>query len=206
MIDMGIGNDDSPLINLRRPIRKDIVSRGPEYDRYPTHLSVAEIRLARTRLDCDSFAPQVRGLIVGENPGPNTHPDLPLFPWPDTSSAGRLLSMSRLTPGEYLGGLYRRNVCRSAWSRFEAKATARELVTVLFDMPRDLAVIICGVKAATAFGFEGYDYWDPIRLESRQTAVIIPHPSGLNRMYNDPTNRELTGAWLRWAATGDHER
>lgn len=199
-------NEDSPLIDLTKPMRRDVVSRGPKDAACPSHLSLAEIRLARTRLDCATFSTRVRGLLVGENPGKNTHPDMPLFPWPEKSSAGRLMAMSHLTPGEYLGGLYRRNVCYGReWSRQEARATAREIITVLFDMPRDLAVIVCGVKAAEAFGLSG-DFWDPIKLDSRQTAIVIPHPSGLNRIYNDPQNMELTGAWMRWAATGDHER
>jgi len=197
--------DRIQLIDLKKPVRQDFCKRPAEYHLRPRHLSVAELKIAEFRLGCDTkaYAKVVQGLLVGENPGRSTHPDLPLFPWPDNSSAGRLLAMSKMTAGQYLGGLYRRNLCYDRkWSREEAERTARLLVTTLFDMPRTLRVVLCGTKVAKAFGL-GVEFWAPFKLESGQRAVVVPHPSGLNRVYNERTAREETGRYVRWAALGE---
>lgn len=198
-------DDKIELIDLTKPPRREIVDRPSSWLNRPKHLSVVELRLAAIHLGCDddaSFAPSVRGLIVGENPGKRTHQDLPLFPWPERSAAGRLLTMSRLKPGEYLGGLWRRNLCDTKkWVRTEAEKRARLLVTALFDQSRDLRVVLCGVKVARAFGLSE-TFWTPQRLESRQECVVIPHPSGLNRIYNEKGARRSTRRWMRWAVLG----
>lgn len=175
----------------------------------PKHLSVVELRLAEVHLGLKQaidYHPIVGGLLVGENPGMKTHPDLPLFPWPASSSAGRLLEMSRMTPGQYLGSLYRRNLCdtRGDFHRDDAAERAREILTALFDLPKTLRVVLCGYKVARAFSLPE-QFWTRFRLESRHHCVVIPHPSGLNRVYNTWSARESTREWLRWAALGDEE-
>lgn len=193
------------LVDLRRPVRREVVRRSYAHHGFPEHLSIAEIHIARHQLGCSepaSYAP-VRGLIVGENPGKHTHPDMPLFPWPPTSSAGRLVGMSGVTAGEYLGGFYRRNLVDArAWDAAAAARRARSIVTALFEMPRDFAVVLCGRKVREAFGLRSAA-WEPVRLESRQICVAIPHPSGLNHVYNDQSARDLTRRWIRWAALGE---
>lgn len=187
------------MMRLDEPVRRDVITRTGEYAS-PKHLSVVEIKLARHHLNVEEFESPPRALVVGENPGENTHPDLPLFPWPETSSAGRLMKMSDLTPAQYLGHLYRRNLCdtRGEYRRIDAKHRARELLTALFDMPPQFRVILCGSKVATAFGVD-VGFWQPVRLTSRQTAVVIPHPSGMNRVYNTSSARRMTREWMRWA-------
>lgn len=199
--------EEVELIDLRRPVRRDIFDRPEPYRTHPKHLSIVELRIAQFRLDCDAaaYSRRVRGLIIGENPGKQTHPELPLFPWPERSSAGRLLEMSGMTGGQYLGGLYRRNLCdtKGKWERDLAEKRARVMITVLFDMPKDLRVVLCGKRVAKAFGYRDYEFWRPGVLESRQRYVVIPHPSGLNRLYNDRENRARTRAVMRWAAIGE---
>lgn len=183
---------------LDRPVRRDAVTRPAQWRDAPRHLSVVELKIASLRLQTEEFASPVRGLVVGECPGENTSEDMPLFPWPPTSSAGRLMSMSELSPGEYLGGLYRRNVCYRRWSWAEARQTARYIVSSLFDH-RDLFVVLCGQKVAEAFGVRG-DFWRFGKLESRNCYTVVPHPSGMNRIYNEASARERTRLWMRFAA------
>lgn len=200
-------------IDFRRPVRREILFDTPSSRAKavsyvvggpaPGHLSIVELRLARFRLNCTEYSSTVRGLIVGQNPGKRTHPDLPLFPDPPTSSAGRLLTMSGMTPGEYLGGLYRRNLCDDRkWSSEAAAKRARYILGALFDMPRDLRVVLCGEKVSAAFGARS-EWWRPFRLDSRQLCVVIPHPSGLNHVYNEEEPRLRTRAIIRWAALGE---
>lgn len=194
------------IFNLALPVHRDIVERPLYMAKAPKHLSVVELRVAHARLgvEYDAYQSKVHGLIVGQSPGPNTHWATPLIPSPARSSAGRLLAMSGMTPAQYLGGLYRRNLCDGkGWSEDQARKRARELVTALFDQPRTLRVILLGVKVAKCFGAPGP--WVSFRLESRQAAVVVPHPSGMNHLYNVEGNRKLTGAWLRWAAIGGEE-
>jgi len=196
--------DDEPPVKLDQPVRRDTVDRPPHYRHYPKHLSMVEIRLASSRLGVEKFAEPVRALIVGECPGPSTSWATPLFPDPPTSSAGRLVEMSALEPGEYLGHFYRRNLCDGKqWRYSEARRRARAIVTALFDAPRDLRVVLCGQKVAGAFDLERHGFWRPIKLETRQTAVVVPHPSGVNRIYNRKDAQLMTGAWIRWAALGE---
>lgn len=198
-----------PFDTLRGPIRQDIFDRPLEWSSRPSHLSIVELRLAAIHLNCtrDSvYSQRPRGLIVGENPGRKTHPSLPLFPWPTTSSAGRLVSMAEVTPGEYLSGLYRRNLCdtRGEFDLDDARERAREILTALFDLPKAFRVVLCGSKVARAFDVDR-PFWVSGRLESRQRFVVIPHPSGLNRVYNDRSARRNTRDWMRWAILGEAE-
>jgi hypothetical protein len=197
--------DDEPPIKLWQPTRRDHISRPLHYRAHPTHLSIVELRYAEVHLGIEQYTTPVGGLIVGENPGPNSSWATPLFPFPASSSAGRLLDMSALDAEQYLGGLYRRNLCDAKWNNELARIRARAIITALFDSPRSLRVVLCGVKVAEAFEvrFRAGDYWRPIQLDSRQTAVVIPHPSGVNRIYNDREARLMTGAWMRWAALGE---
>ena len=193
-----------PPYDFTRSPRRDVTEREPEW-RSLSHLSQVELRLARVHLGlerADDYDGPRRALLVGENPGPHTHADTPLFPWPESSSAGRLMAMSELTPGQYLGCLYRRNLADVEWSKREARARARRIVTALFDSPKDLRVVLCGAKVGRAFQLS-VEFWEVTRLVSGQMAVVIPHPSGKNLLYNDQWNRERTGRWMRWAALGE---
>ena len=185
-------------LHLSRPVQRDVQDRPLEWRQDPRHLSVDEIRLARTKLGVERFSGPVRGLLVGECPGENTDEDMPLFPLRPTSAAGRLMDMSGLEPGEYLGCLYRRNVCYRRWTNAEARQTARYIMSSLFDH-KNLFVVLCGQRVAEAFEVRT-DFWRLGKLESRNCYTVIPHPSGLNRIYNDPSAREQTRLWVRFAA------
>ena len=127
-----------------------------------------------------------------------------MFPWPATSAAGRLMAMSRLSPSQYLGGLYRRNLVDDhVWDESDAADRAREIVGALFDEPPTLRVVLCGWRVASAFEVRASNYWEPVVMDCRQTAVVIPHPSGKNRVYNNPSARDQTGLWMRWATLGE---
>lgn len=169
------------------------------------HLSSTDLRLARLWLKMlpqQVDGPPV-GLVVGEAPGPNTSGRLPMFPYPASSAAGRLLKMSGLTPGQYLGRLHRRNLFEEypgeRWDAAMANLRAHEVQAWCAGEGGVRRVLLLGKRVAAAFGM---DIWGEV--ESGTAPVVhyrsIAHPSGMNPIYNAPTARLAAQAAVIWAA------
>ncbi len=142
----------------------------------------------------DVMGPPV-GLIVGEMPSPESSPRMPLFPYPASSSGGRLLTYSKLTPGQFLGRLRRTNLfCEyRKWDRVRAAELASQIIQ---QVPPKTRVVLCGRRVCTAFKLP---YFTLIAQDSVEY-VGIPHPSGLNREYNRQDVRDAAGSTVSWAA------
>lgn len=143
-----------------------------------------------------------RGLVVGENPGPNSDPRTPLFPSPAVSAAGRMLYYSGVTPADYLGRLERVNQCVGWWCDGEAVMRLREIVKWLL-LPENTTrgfpprVLLLGRKVQEIWGVRGefgFERWGGLQI------CFAPHPSGLNRAYNDDRNKARLGRYVRWCA------
>lgn len=128
-------------------------------------------------------------ILIGEAPGPKNHGALqPLFPRQGTAG-GRLHAMSGLSVGDYVHGTARMNLVQrcpeKGYPSEEAKQRA-DIIKSLLD-PDDV-VICCGMRVAKMMGLEKKFF------EQQELAVtpayVIPHPSGLNRVYNDVANVE----------------
>lgn len=156
----------------------------------------------------------MRPLLIGQAPGPNTDPELPLFPVPKTSAGGRLQQLIGISRGEYLKTFDRINLLRDFPGKHKrddkfplppAKFAAR----VLRPMLSGREVILVGRNVANAFGldleFHDWMSW-PVRrrcIVSRDDGccriAIIPHPSGRNHWYNKPGNRaEASDFWAEF--------
>jgi hypothetical protein len=130
-------------------------------------------------------------LLVGESPGRYNHPDAPLFPV-SRSSGAKLLELSGLPMAQFLRSFRRRNLFREApdkWTASDARMAWQELPHT--EAPEHW--VLLGRRVAAAGGF-------------RDTAVVykavdgvwcIPHPSGLNRAYNDAGVRAQVAELLR---------
>ena len=137
----------------------------------------------------------MKPVLVGQAPGPNTDPELPLYPVPARSAGGRLQRMLGLSRAEYLRLFERTNllyryvgttlngdrVCRK-----EARVAAGALQPLL----QSRVVVLVGRKVADAFDFhEEFFVWRRVGNRSLHTENgwwgCIPHPSGRNRLYND---------------------
>lgn len=72
--------------------------------------------------------------------------------------------------------------------------------------------VLLGRRVAAAFSVGHVGYHERFRIapeglgadditpsDEAYEAVVIPHPSGLNRLLNDPAERERCGESLRWA-------
>lgn len=163
---------------------------------------------SQAELDVPRSHPKV--LLVGEvNPyGPDSR--FALFPRPRESAGGRLChDVLGMREVDYLRSFDRVNLCVGSWSLVKARARAEELLAE----PRAVIVLL-GQKVATAFrvDFQPFTHsrlyalepapgrWyletEPSLLKSRPvTVVVLPHPSGLCRLWNEP------GSFLRARAT-----
>lgn len=173
------------------------------------HLSSIDIRLAWTRLgvrSSDIEGPPV-GVLVGEMPPESMGRCLPLFPDPPGSAGGRLLKISGMPPAVYLGRFFRYNLfdehCK--WTIEAARERAARLRAWMLTVDGDLRVLVFGQRVGQAFGLDGFfirraEVHGEGENSRTHELVCIPHPSGLNTMYNDPEVRRATQAAMMWAA------
>lgn len=165
-----------------------------------THMSELEKRCASLwfKVDPATVAGPLTGLIVGECPGKNTRSTLPMFPYPANSSGGRLLKMSKLPVGVYLGKIRRRNLIEhhhEVWPVHEAEKLAAGIVDELADTGTH--VLLLGKRVGVAFGSPGFFRHTELK---GSFYANIPHPSGLSREYNNPTKRAAAAVAIQWCA------
>lgn len=134
-------------------------------------------------------------LLVGEANPYGGDPDMALYPLPEHASGGRLARILGLSRGEYLRTFDRCNLCAVEWRLPEARERARQLVA------ENRVMVLLGAKVARAFGGE----YEPFTRSGVGSAVyVLPHPSGLNRAWNEPgaveRARALVAEALRIAA------
>jgi hypothetical protein len=126
------------------------------------------------------------GLIVvfGERPGPNTDPARPLHPHTSTGAAARLIKMMGMSEVEYLGATCRYNVVDdqySATTGYMARERVKNRLEAHRNLGDDAKFVVLGRSAAAAFPpkYRYQPFGHPLG-----DVIIIPHPSGRNRMYN----------------------
>jgi len=81
----------------------------------------------------------------------------------------------------------------------EAKLKAKKLKEELMDQ-RPRFVLLMGRKVERAFGWH-MNYLQPNTWQGH-IVMLFPHPSGVNRWWNDPDNVEHAAAMLKWAVRG----
>lgn len=154
-----------------------------------------------------------RPLLIGQAPGPNTDPDLPLFPIPRTSAGGRLQQMTGLTRGQYLQTFERINLLTyfPGLDKKEDKfprTPARFAAEVIKPLLAGRDVIMVGRGVAEAFGYDAaFLEWNLLQVRRRHAVrvsgaysarvAVVPHTSGRNRWYNTEGNRLLAEEFWR---------
>ena len=126
-----------------------------------------------------------RPLLVGEMNPLGGQDAFALFPVPRSRSGGRLATFLGLSDEEYLARFDRANLCHGVWSDRVAKATARRLAA----SPRP-AYVLLGEKVCAAFDVE----YEPFTVDERPdgaTFAVLPHPSGINRIWCRSENVKL---------------
>lgn len=114
-------------------------------------------------------------------------PEFALYPLPEHASGGRLARIMGLDRGEYLRHFDRVNLCVGKWSLPLAREAALRIAESRSTFDH---VVLCGSKVCAAFGevFAPFT-WRHARKPSglgNFPVVVLPHPSGLNRIWNDP--------------------
>lgn len=136
-------------------------------------------------------------LLVGEANPYGADPHYALYPHPERSAGGRLCRVVLGLPvGAYMRSFDRVNLCARKWSVPEARRAAAALV--LADNRR--IFILLGSKVCGAFGLD----FEPYRIRREPGGipavfVVLPHPSGLCRLWNEPGAIERARAVLREA-------
>lgn len=120
--------------------------------------------------------------LIGENNPYGPDPEFALYPAPDGCSGWRLcrriLQMDRTA---YLGAFERRNLLSQLkWSAPAARAAA---MAIMDEATSGDPFILCGAKVAAAFGLP----FEPFKIfGTTRRVLVIPHPSGLSRVWNEP--------------------
>lgn len=128
----------------------------------------------------------MRPLLVGEANPYGADPYYALYPLPERATGHRLCTLIMgLSSGEYLRRFERANLCPQRWSAKIARTRAEELL----EERRGGAIVLLGRRVAAAFGCGDFPPFSRRVLDSRDPATtlyLIPHPSGLNRVWNAP--------------------
>jgi hypothetical protein len=137
----------------------------------------------------ESVSP-TRVILVGEQNPYGGDDAYALYPAPAGCSGHRLccliLGMSRRA---YLKSFERLNLVQGPWSAAMARHHADELTKT------SARFILCGAKVCKAFQIP----FMPFEISEGGRMLILPHPSGLNRLWNSETILEARGAVAAFA-------
>lgn len=133
--------------------------------------------------------PRPLPLLVGESNPYGDDPYFALYPEPPHSAGGRLCRLVLgLSPLEYFAGFDRVNLCSGVWNLRQARERAQALLEEAHELGRP-AVVLLGSKVCSAFRVAFTPFTEEfIEVSDDQMlrTIVLPHPSGLNRLWNDP--------------------
>jgi hypothetical protein len=130
----------------------------------------------------------MKPLLIGQAPSRKGDPAKPLSRDP---LASRLAHLCGLTKEEYLDAFERVNIL-DAWpgkcgkgDAFPLAETRRNAALITADI-RNERVVLLGKSVARSFGIKA-NVLKWFRFGAGR-AIVLPHPSGVNRWYNDENN------------------
>lgn len=152
----------------------------------------------------------MKPLLVGEANPYDGDPYFALYPEPNGCAGQRLCKLiMQLDCAEYLRRFDRVNLCDGKWRVREARRHADD------QMTNKRTFVLFGAKVASVFAwvlsrndFKPFTYHvehkrhpvcNTCMGEVLRTYVILPHPSGLSRAWNEPGAFERARAVLREA-------
>jgi len=146
----------------------------------------------------------MKPLLVGEANPYGNDPRFALYPYPERASGHRLaVLVMGMEPRQYIRAFDRVNLCPERWS----VGVARERADAVKADPSHRVIVLLGSKVAAAFGvkyepFTVHELWpgflSPPCL-AKKRFVVLPHPSGLCRAWNEPGSFDKARRVLRAA-------
>ena len=118
--------------------------------------------------------------ILGERPGPNTDPSRALYPHTNTGAASNLMRLLSLSREEYLSTTIRLNAVDDQSST--ASSVARQRVEEFLAAADQNPFIVLGKSALKAMPAK-YRKMGFGQIEDN--VLLLPHTSGVNRVWND---------------------
>lgn len=144
-----------------------------------------------------------RPVLLGMNNPHSERSEHALFPHPSGVAGHRLWMMAHdvcgMSRAEYLRVFDRRNLLNATkWDPIEARRVAEEIG--LWKSLEGCSVVVLGQATHSVLWLEAAPplLW---RLHRGVRWCFAPHPSGLNRWYNDPLNRLAVGYRLEELAS-----
>jgi hypothetical protein len=128
--------------------------------------------------------------LVGEYNPYGQAPYYALYPHPENSAGGRLCRLIlQMDFDEYMESFKRFNLLDTPkWSLPRARAAAK----VLAEQEHHERIVLLGAKVAAAFEVD----YAPLS-RPHPDILVLPHPSGRNRFWNDLRNMDRARAELR---------
>lgn len=138
----------------------------------------------------------MKPLIVGEAPSKNELPERPI----EGRIGARLAVCCGLPYDEFLERFERVNLLRVRQDtkekgfEFDAAAAAHVAwqmaapLSTQFAFHEGRTVLLLGKRVAAAFGADTR-YFERQRIGTRAEVYVLPHPSGVNRWWNDEANQ-----------------
>lgn len=121
----------------------------------------------------------MKPVLVGESNPYGDDPEMALFPSPEKSSGHRLCALIfGMFAKDYLENFNRVNLCRGIWDNDEAVMAA--------SLVQGEKVVLLGSRVCKAFGVKFAPFTRTVlRYSPPRVALILPHPSGLSRLWNE---------------------
>lgn len=142
----------------------------------------------------------MRPLLVGEQNPYGRDPRYALYPEPPNSAGGRLCRLVMgLTVKRYISLFDRVNLCAGNWSAREARETALRLRGESSRAGDARVTVLLGKRVCTAFERPFEPFTTNVGTCDVVKFVVLPHPSGLSRAWNEPGAHERARAVLREA-------
>jgi uracil-DNA glycosylase len=146
----------------------------------------------------------MKPLIIGEAPSKNEVTEHPI----EGRIGRRLAACAGLTLPEFLAHFDRVNLLhvrqdtKEKGFEFDA-AAARKAATLLKpSFKRGQTVLLLGGRVAEAFGIhDAYFTWHVV---NGARLYIVPHPSGVNRWWNDPINKLCAEQFMQAIVRNSH--
>lgn len=128
-------------------------------------------------------------LLIGEANPYGGHPEYALYPSPIGCAGHRLCHLILgMDPDAYLDSFNRTNLCVGSWSLKHARVAAEKL----WSQPDAPKFILLGAKVSAAFKTR----FVPFTIIDGGTILILPHPSGLCRMWGKPGAYARARGWM----------